>query len=97
MPIISRPSLTMKNAKKVNPRKRPVSQADVSKAQDKACNLAMVILLTVLLDKFNFSNDDIARAWTEWNKLSEEIKEGRISLRDLTEVLSTEYKITFNL
>ena len=84
-------------AKKVNPRRKPVSQADVSKAQDRACNLAMVILLTVLLDKFGFTNDDIARAWVEWNKLSEEIKENRVKFKDLKDVLDNEYNISFEI
>ena len=44
-------------------------------------------------DKFGFDNDDIVRAWDEWDKLSEEIKEGRVKLKDLTDVLTEEYDI----
>lgn len=87
----------MKKTKKINPRNRPVSQADVAKAEHRACNLAMVILLTVLLDKFDFTNDDITKAWIEWNKLSEEIKEGRVSLKDLRDVLDNEYNISYEV
>ena len=79
--------------KKVNPRNRPVSQADLIKAEEKACHLAMAIFLTVMKDKFGFDNDDIVRAWDEWDKLSEEIKEGRVKLKDLTDVLAEEYDI----
>ena len=79
--------------KKVNPRNRPVSQADMVKAEEKACHLAMAIFLTVMKDKFGFGNDDIVRAWDEWDKLSEEIKEGRVKLKDLTDVLAEEYDI----
>ena len=79
--------------KKVNPRNRPVSQADLIKAEEKACHLAMAIFLTVMKDKFGFDNDDIVRAWNEWDKLSEEIKEGRVKLKDLTNVLAEEYDI----
>jgi len=79
--------------KKVNPRNRPVSQADLVKAEEKACHLAMAIFLTVMKDKFGFDNDDIVRAWDEWDKLSEEIKEGRVKLKDLTDVLAEEYDI----
>ena len=79
--------------KKVNPRNRPVSQADMIKAEEKACKLAMAIFLTVMKDKFGFDNDDIVRAWDEWDKLSEEIKEGRVKLKDLTDVLAEEYDI----
>ena len=79
--------------KKVNPRNRPVSQADLIKAEERACHLAMAIFLTVMKDKFGFDNDDIVRAWDEWDKLSEEIKEGRVKLKDLTDVLAEEYDI----
>ena len=80
-------------SKKVNPRRIPASQADIVKAQEKACHLAMAIFLTVMKDKFGFDNDDIVRAWDEWDKLSEEIKEGRVRLKDLTDVLAEEYDI----
>ena len=79
--------------KKVNTRNRPVSQADMIKAEEKACHLSMAIFLTVMKDKFGFDNDDIVRAWDEWDKLSEEIKEGRVKLKDLTDVLAEEYDI----
>ena len=79
--------------KKVNPRNRPISQADLVKAEERACHLAMAIFLTVMKDKFGFDNDDIVRAWDEWDKLSEEIKEGRVKLKDLTDVLAEEYDI----
>ena len=79
--------------KKVNPRRIPASQADIVKAQEKACHLAMAIFLTVLKDKFNFSNDDIVRAWDEWDSLSESIKKGYVNLKDLTDTLNEEYNI----
>ena len=56
-------------SKKVNPRRRPASQADMVKAQDKACHLAMVIFLTVLKDRFGFDNDAITEAWDASDKL----------------------------
>ena len=79
--------------KKVNPNRKPVSQADMIKAEEKACHLAMAIFLTVMKDKMGASNDDIVNAWNEWDKLSEEIKEGRVNLKDLTDVLAEEYDI----
>ena len=79
--------------KKVNPRNRPVSQADLVKAEERACYLAMAIFLTVIKDDFGFDNDAIVLAWNRWDKLSEEIKEGRVNLKDLTDVLAEEYDI----
>ena len=79
--------------KKVNPRNRPVSQADLIKAEERACHLAMAIFLTVMKDDFGFDNDAIVLAWNRWDKLPEEIKEGRVKLKDLTDVLAEEYDI----
>ena len=82
--------------KKVNPRRKPVSQADIEKIRKitMAQSLATVeaVFLTVLMDKFGLE-DRINEIWTEVNKLSDEIKEGRVSLKDLRDVLSEEYGI----
>lgn len=81
-------------AKKINPRRRPLSEADVVKIQDNAVHLAFAIFLSVLKDKFNFSNDDVIRAWKEADKLSEEVlKDGLVKLKDLVDTLRDEYKI----
>ena len=83
----------MKKTKKVNPRNRPVSQADLEKAQEKACRLAMSIFLTVLCDYYDYSKEQIQDVYYRSNKLAEEIKEGRISLFDLVDVLYEEYGV----
>ena len=81
---------------KTNPRRQPATQADVDRAWDRGLiagvNNAVVIFLTVLVDKFNGA-DHIADVWDEINKLSEEIKEGRVSFADLKTVLKEEYGI----
>lgn len=81
---------------KTNPRRQPATQADVDRAWDRGViagvNNAVVIFLTVLVDKFNGA-DHIADVWQEINKLSEEIKEGRVSCADLRTVLREEYDI----
>ena len=80
--------------KKVNPRRRPLSEADIPRIQDNAIHLAFVIFVSVLKDKFSFSNEEIVRAWVEADKLSEEVlKDGLVKLKDLMEVLHTEYHI----
>ncbi|MBR6859748.1 MAG: hypothetical protein IKM73_00305 [Acidaminococcaceae bacterium] len=85
-------------AKKVNPRRKPVSEADLNRAKatasDQAVKLAIAIFLTVLKDRFDFDNDQICEAWEAMNKLSEEIKEHRISAWDLVNVLREEYGIS---
>ncbi len=83
----------MKKSKKVNPRKRPLSEADIPKIRDEAIHLAFAIFLTVLKDNFGFNNDQIVYAWERADKLSEEAKDGRIKLWDLVGVLRDEYNI----
>jgi hypothetical protein len=82
--------------KKVNPRRKPASEADVRRAREEAVKqavqMASAIILTVLVDKFD-AKEEIPTIWSEVNKLSEEIKEGRVSVADLTHVLKTEYDI----
>jgi len=82
--------------KRVNPRRRPATEADVKRAKDdavkEAVHLSSAIFLTVLVDKFNGS-DHIADIWSEVNKLSEEVIEHRVSVADLVHVLKTEYDI----
>lgn len=81
---------------KTNPRRQPATQADVERAWKdgmlKGIDNAIIIFLTVLVDKFNGA-DHIADVWQEINKLSEEIKEGRVSFADLKTVLKEEYGI----
>ena len=81
---------------KTNPKKRPATEADVRRAQAKACEDAVrmtsAIFLTVLCDKFNGA-DYVPDIWREVSKLSEEIKEKRVSVPDLIRMLDEEYDI----
>jgi len=83
-------------SRKINPRKRPASEADVIRAKNEAVkeavHLASAIFLTVLADKFD-GRDYIPEIWEEVNKLSDEIKEGRVSVANLVCVLKEEYDI----
>lgn len=82
--------------KKTNPKKKPATQADVDRAYAKGtkdgCNLAMAIFLTVIVDKFN-GKDWVPDIWEACSKLSQEIKEHRVNLFDLVDVLESEYNI----
>lgn len=81
---------------KTNPRRRPASEEDVRRAWDDGVlagvTNACAIFLTVLVDKFN-GDSYIPEVWREINKLSEEIKEKRVSVSDLRTVLREEYGI----
>lgn len=81
---------------KTNPRKIPKTQEDVDRAFDKGvlagCSNATAIFMTVLVDKFSGA-DYIVDVWNEINKLSEEVKERRVSVADLRYTLKDEYGI----
>ena len=81
---------------KVNPKKKPKTQADVDRARGDGINdgvkISCAIILTVLSDKFDFA-DRIDDLWREINKLSEEVKERRVSVSDLRHTLLKEYGI----
>ena len=81
-------------SKKVNPRRIPVTQADVNKAKEaavaEACELAQTILFSVLRDKEGFTYEDLQRVWDEVNSLSESIAEGYVSVADLRNALKQE-------
>ena len=83
-------------AKKVNPRKVPRTQADVDAAWEKGVvdgvSYASAMFMNVLLDKFN-ARDYVRDIWHEMEKLSEEVKEGRVSVPDIKRMLKEEYDV----
>lgn len=82
--------------KKTNPRKIPRTQEDVDRAYTRGIedgvSCSSAIFLTVMCDKYDFG-DKIAELWGEINKLSEEVREHRVSLPDLRRVLEDEYGV----
>lgn len=72
--------------KKLNPRRRPVNQADLLRAKNdavnEAANSALVIFFTVLCDKFGADADQLKQLYAEMNKLSEGITDGYVSISD---------------
>ena len=84
--------------KKVNPRRRPATQADVRKAKKEAQTLAIDacwgILFSVMRDKEGYGQKRLRRLWDEVNYLSESVSSGRVNIRDLAETLRDEAGIT---
>lgn len=82
--------------KKVNPNKKPATQAAVEKAWEKGVHdgieNATAIILTVLADHFGQA-EQLTEIWKAVCKLSEEIAEGLVTLSDLKHILKTEYNI----
>lgn len=83
--------------KKINPRKRPASMADVERAKkdatSEAISLSIALFLTVMVDKFGYDADKLKAVWDEINKLSQSVTDGYVNLHDLKQVLIDEYGI----
>ncbi len=82
---------------KVNPRRRPATQADIERAakatRDTAIRLTSTIFLSVLCDKEGADAETIRRVWNEVNDLSDSISQGYVSISDLRDTLRKEYNI----
>lgn len=82
---------------KVNPRRHPMTEADTRRLMEQSANtavgLSLAIFITVLVDKYGWTAEQVTDIWKHLEKLSEEVKEGRVSAYDLKKVLMDEYKI----
>lgn len=83
--------------KKVNPRRKPATFADVEKARQEAftdaIEMCWAIYMTVLYDKEHAQVEDIQRVWGEIEDLSKSITDGYCNVNDLKNVLKTEYGV----
>lgn len=80
--------------KKVNPRKRPATHADVQKAKkdatSDAISFAWAIMFTCLHDKEGWGRVRLQRLWKEVEDLSDSIAKGYVSVADLKYTLKEE-------
>lgn len=80
--------------KKINPRRRPATHADIERAKDRAAvDLSLTLqamVFTVLGDKMGFDNDRMWDVWKGVQDLAESINEGRVTAADLMRVLLEE-------
>ena len=86
--------------KKVNPRRRPATEADLIRAQTKAINetvtFVMAAIFTVLHDKEGFGTKRLKRlkrVLDEFYYLSESLSSGFVNVNDLLRMLLEETKI----
>lgn len=87
------------STKKVNPRKKPATQADLKKAKREAVLEAIryqnVMVFTVLGDKYGWDYKKMHEFWGYINDLSDSLNEGYINFNDLRHVLEEEYQVRF--
>ena len=85
----------MKKSKKVNPRKKPATQADINrakaKATDDAIKLVVHMVMYVLIDKHNAPKEDIQQLGEELNYVSDSIAKGYLDYKDIEKMLKEEY------
>jgi len=81
---------------RINPNKIPRTQADVDRAREEGIitgvHYASAMFMNVLLDKFN-AQEYIVDVWHHMNKLSEEVKEGRVKIPEIIQMLKEEYNV----
>ena len=83
--------------KKVNPRKRPATQADVNRAKNEATNEAIkricYLMLYILIEKHNAPYEDIQQLAEEVNYYADSITRGHVSWKDIERVVVDEYDV----
>ena len=84
----------MSTKKKVNPRRKPATMADVKRAKQEATSELMgfvwSIFFTVLRDKENYSLEDLRRVWAEVEDLTDSITKGYCTVSDIKHILKLE-------
>ena len=82
---------------RTNPRKKPVTEADLKRAKhavmQEAVQYAFAVVFTVLADKHGYDVEQMAQVWRETEDLSLAIKEGFVRIADLKHTLKTEYGV----
>lgn len=66
--------------------------ATINKVRDESIHLSMAIFLNVLKD-MGMDNETIKFVWDRVDKLSREVADGRVNIRDFIDVLYEEYDI----
>lgn len=84
-------------SKKVNPRRRPASQADVEKAKREATVESMkrvlYLILFLLIDKHGAPLEDIQQLAREVNDEADSVASGEIKWKDIEWVVEEEYDV----
>ena len=83
--------------KKVNPRRKPATHADVEKAKSQASSEAirkiLYLVLYILIDKHDAPREDIHQLADEVNYYADSISRGYITWKDVERVVRDEYEV----
>ena len=83
----------MPKKKKINPRRVPVSQADVEAARVDGCEIMANIVLFLLSNDFDFSHEDIQRVHERIELYQSQIIKGQIKYENVKAALHDEYNV----
>lgn len=87
--------------KKLNPRRKPATQADVNRAKAQATEQAMeraiALMLYILIDKHGAPKDDIQQLAKEVDSTAEAVAQGYVTWEDIQHVLVDEYDLEIRL
>ncbi len=87
--------------KKVNPRRKPATEADVRRAKDKATEDAirtvLYMLLYVLIDKHGATKEEIHTIQEDLNYIADSMNRGYVDWRDIKRTLEEEYDVELHL
>lgn len=87
----------MPKRKKVNPRRKPVSQAELKTWEHRAISYAIIqakcMCFHALIDKGFIQPEQVKPAWDAVTYLAESINKGYVNLQDLYNSLKDEYGV----
>ena len=87
----------MSQKKKINPRRKPASQADVQRAKNeamcKAICLTKALTFTALLDEGIINPEDVKRGWDKTRYLADSVNQGYLSIQDMYDTLIADYGV----
>ena len=83
--------------KRVNPHRKPASQADVNRAKNEATNEAIkricYLMFYILIEKHEAPYEDIQQFAEEINYYADSITKGYVSWKDIERVVVDEYDV----
>ena len=84
-------------AKKINPRRRPATQADIQKAKKQATDEGVVgafaIFFTALTDKEGWTKEQVKKLWDEIAYITDSVARKYVTVPQLVRTLREEYEI----
>lgn len=85
--------------KRINPRRRPATQADVKRAKrkavDDAIDMTMCAMLYVLVDKHGATDEELGVFSAEFRYVIDSISKGYLTWQDIRKTLGEEYNVHY--